>query len=243
MGVFAGVAIVTTVTLGAAAFAGTSFVAVHKNGEGHWKQRITSAGGTVSFVTGPATAPIGSGSVRLMTGSGHGDDAVELRNDSYQDKTLSKLTGLSYWTYMHTNNGQQFPYLILNIDRDGNGTIDDLLFFEPPYQSPGTGGSCATQARTQMDTWQGWNARGGCWYGIDANTFDPTFAAPGIGTQSLDAYITQNPMARIRNASAGGGLRVLVGFASPTDNFDGNVDSFRVAFGTDAKTYDFDPAG
>ena len=192
--------------------------------------------GSVNFVTGPATPPLGVGSAELKTGNGTtgGDCSAELRNSAYSGVKLSSLTALSYWTYDVANNGSQFPYLELNIDTTGTGAApNDALFFEPPFQSTGNGGAdCAHQANTAMNTWQQWDALHGCWwsnYG-DLNA--------GTGTGTLADYLAVHPNATIVNSSSGGGVHLVVGFASPTDQFDGNVDAFTI----NSTTYDFEPS-
>jgi hypothetical protein len=194
-----------------------------------------SCNGSVSFVNGPATPPLGVGSVELKTGNGTagGDCSAEVRNSAYTGVTLASLTALSYWTYDVTNNGQQFPYLELNINTTGTGTTpDDALFFEPPYQATGAGGTdCAHQAATTMNTWQKWDALGGCWWNNLGNL------NPGTGTGTLVDYMATYPNATIVNSSTGGGVHFVVGFASPGDRFDGNVDAFTI----NSTTYDFEP--
>ena len=194
--------------------------------------------GSVAFVNGPASPPLGVGSAELRTGDGTtgGDCSTELRNSAYSGVKLSSLTALSYWTYVTTNNGQQFPYIELNIDSSGTGTApDDALFFEPPYQAPGAGGSdCAHQSSTVMLTWQSWDALSGCWWSNNGTL------NPGTSTGTLGDYLAQFPNARIVNSASGGGVHVLMGFASPTDVFDGNVDAFTIGSHS-STTYDFEP--
>ena len=233
---------VATVALTAGpAFAGVHYQLVNHDGAAGWNFKLgTDASG--GFVNGPATPPFGTGSVHLATGAGHGDESAEIRNKNYNDKPLSQLSKLSYWTYVHHNNGQQFPYLILDVSSTGGKHVDNLLFFEPPYQSPGNGGAtCANQQETKMDTWQGWDAYNGCWYGIDTNG-NPVFAGPGTDSEPLSNYIAAHPKAKIVNPSSGGAVRVLVGFASPEDNFDANVDAFLIKVGDATNQYDFDPS-
>jgi hypothetical protein len=177
----------------------------------------------------------------LKTGNGTtgGDCSAELRNRDYAGVKLSDLTALSYSTYDVSNapNGQQFPYLELNINQGGTGTTpDDALFFEPPYQAPGTGGTdCAHQAATVMGTWQQWDALHGCWWSNDGDL------NPGTGSGTLTDYLALHPNATIVNSSTGGGVHLLVGFASPNDRFDGNVDAFRIATSSSDTTYNFEP--
>src|SRR2546430_12836096 len=42
---------------------------------------------------------------------------------------------LEYSTYVTNFNNGEAPYILLNIDFDGDTTIDDQIFFEPKYQS------------------------------------------------------------------------------------------------------------
>ena len=115
--------------------------------------------GSGGMVTGPATPPLGTGSANLATGNGTsgGDGSEELRNTGYAGVALSAITALSYSTYTTVNNGQQFPYLGLMIATTGSGAPDDILFFEPPYQTPSAGNpSLPDQGVTALNTWQTW---------------------------------------------------------------------------------------
>jgi hypothetical protein len=181
---------------------------------------------------------LGVGSAELKTGDGTtgGDCSAELRNSAYAGVKLSNLTALSYWTYDSTNNGQQFPYLEVYVNWTGGTTVDDALFFEPPYQAPGTGGTdCAAQPATQMNTWQQWDALHGCWWSNDGTL------NPGASTGTLADYLTVHPGSTIVNSSTGGGVHLVVGFASPGDQFNGYVDAFRIATPSSDTTYNFEP--
>ena len=173
--------------------------------------------------------------MELKTGNGTtgGDCSAEVRNSAYAGVTLSSLSALAYSTYDVTNNGQQFPYLELNINTTGTSTTpDDALFFEPPYQATGAGGTdCAHQATTSMNTWQSWDALSGCWWDNNGTL------NPGTGTGTLGDYLTTYPNATIANSATGGGVHLVVGFASPGDRFDGSVDAFTI----NSTTYDFEP--
>jgi hypothetical protein len=202
----------------------------------------TCANGSVSFVSGPATPPLGVGSAELTTGNvtSGGDCAAQLRNTAYAGMKLSDLNALSYSTYVNKNNGQQAPYLSLEVNNSGNagGSVDDIVFFEPPYQQPTTGDpSLPDQGAVAYDTWQSWNALEGGWWDNNGEL--------GYGgsqqVQPLSAYVTAHPNAVIVNASTGGGVRLAVGYASPGDQFDGNVDAFTIGTAASTTTYDFEP--
>jgi hypothetical protein len=249
LGVLVG-SVVLLVAVGVA-WASSTTVVVRPSAMGSWAAQARDASGTpvplndsychgsVNFVNGPASPPLGVGSAELKTGNGTtgGDCSAELRNSAYAGVKLSNLTALGYWTYDSANNGQQFPYLELNINQNGTGTTpDDALFFEPPFQAPGTGGlDCATQAATAMNIWQKWDALHGCWWS-NGGTLNP-----GTGTGTLADYLAVYPNATIVNSSTGGGVHLVVGFASPGDQFNGYVDAFRIATSSSDTTYDFEP--
>jgi FG-GAP-like repeat/FG-GAP repeat len=206
----------------------------------------TSSTATAAFVTGPKTPPIGIGSGELRVGA-DGDSGAQFRNPNFGGTMLNTLTELRYNTYVSNDStapaiGDQTPYIILNVDRDSNGTLDDLLFFEPEYQH-GYTANVPDQGDNVLNTWQSWDALHGGWYGIDANTGDPTFAGAGADVQLLSAYVSANPSAKIMNNNAGGGgVRLVAGFgAGAWDNFVGNVDAVSIRIGTSCTSYNFDP--
>jgi hypothetical protein len=200
-----------------------------------------NATGSGGMVTGPATPPLGVGSANLSTGNGTigGDGAEELRNTAYNGIALSSLTSLTYSTYMVTNNGQQFPYLALMISTTGvPNTQDDILFFEPPYQTHASGNpGLPDQGPTQLNTWQTWDALAGGWW--DNNSV----GTAGTGVVSLSTIEAAYPNATIENPVSGlGAVRFDVGFASPGDQFNGNVDNFTIGTADGTTTFDFEPS-
>jgi hypothetical protein len=215
-----------------------NFHVVNEIGEKGWDIRVTSPDGSVTFVFGPELPPLNDGSVRLFTGT-NGDQGAEIRSDEYRKTRLADLTALRYWTYDVQNNGQQWPYIILQLDLNGDQQVDDLIFFEPAYQTPATGNpALPDQGPTILNAWQQWNALVGGWWSANGIAG----ATPGTGVKSLSDYLAVQPNARIVNSPDGlGGVRLVHGFASATDVFDGNVDA--VTIGVRGKTfiYDFEP--
>jgi hypothetical protein len=196
-----------------------------------------------SMVTGPATPPLGTGSANLQTTPGNGDGASSIATSSLNGIALADLTALSYSTYDTQNNGQQFPYIQLNIsytnDANNDGPGTDTLFFEPPYQTTATGDpSLPDQGATVMDEWQTWNALEGGWW--DNNGV----ANPGSGVAPLSTFLSfyDNPTI-IANVPyfPNDGLAVTVGFGSPGDNYDGYVDNVTIGINGADSTYNFDP--
>lgn len=199
----------------------------------------TDPSDTVDFVTGPATPPLGVGSVELTTGVGSpagGTCTSEVRNSDYAGVKLADLTTLSYWTYDSINNGSQFPYLRLDVSYTGGS---DSLFFEPPYQVAGAGNAdCAHQAAEQIDTWQSWDAVSGCWW--DNNN---EIGGGGTNTDLLSTFISLHPDATIVNAaSTKGGVRLAVGYGSTGDEFQGYVDAVTIGTSSSKTEYNFEPA-
>lgn len=220
-------------------------VVVSHDGQHGWHSLVTDASGSpdpsagsVTFVTGPGTPPRGVGSLRLQTNLGRGDGSAQMRNTNYGGTKLSALSELTYYAYSAVNNGQQFPFLSLDVLASTTATGHDRLFFEPPYQQPTTGNpTCPDQGPTISATWQKWDALNGCWWDNNGE-----LGGGGLlGVQPLSAYIAAHPDAAIVNYTGLGGLRLAVGFASNTDNFDGNIDMVTVGVAGQSTSFDFEP--
>jgi len=219
--------------------------------------------GVVAFVTGPATPPLGIGSLNLQTGNGTthmgGDGSAQIDTSNFDGTLLSTLSALSYSTYVTSNNGQQFPYLKLNVAlNDGSGNYDQL-FFEPPYQTPGSGNSgLPDQGLPALNTWQTWNALEGGWWDNgwtdSSNVYHNVLGTGGLDLVApLSTFLALYPNATIQALPDGygtgvpaPGVSLRVGFASAGDVFNGYVDNFTIATTigqtTQTTTYDFDPA-
>jgi hypothetical protein len=219
-------------TLGTAGAAGTTVVSqAQLDG---WAVQ-TDGTASVAFVNGPAAPPLGSGSVELRVGA-DGDSDAELRNSDWSGTALTDITTLSYSTYVTQYIDGQAPYLILNVDYTGDGVTDDLLFFEPVYQSGTYGGDAvpnqcgANPSCVVLGAWQTWDARAGGWWSLNAGTFGPPLV-------TLASYAAAHPGAQIVNSTTGGGLRVVAGGgAGAWDNFIGNADALTI----NGTTYDFE---
>jgi hypothetical protein len=214
-------------------------VDVTPNNLAGWQPQVIGqpATGSIAFVNGPGTPHCGRGSVQLRVGA-NGAGAVQLRNVGYNGVRLADLTALSYSTFVvQPGTDRQAPFLILDLDLDGNGTIDDQLIFEPVYQSE-TYSPNNPQPEVTSGVWQTWDALHGSWWSVNGLAG----ATPGTGVKPLSAYLAAFPNARIVNSTAGGGLRVAAGFGSPSwNNFVGNVDCVTIGVrGGTTTTYDFE---
>jgi Domain of unknown function DUF11/Carboxypeptidase regulatory-like domain len=220
---------------------------------------------SVSFVNGPATPPLGSGSAQFSVGS-DGGAIAQLRQPDYAGTALpnpspdpdnpnpagNELTELKYSTYVQVGgSASQAPYIILDVDYDNNGTVDDHLVFEPQYQ---IAGFCPSnpQGPVSPGTWQTWDAFNGCWY----STGGAAGSGPGANVKPLITFSAASPNAKIVNSGSNGGVRIVTGgggvigggAASDWSGFVGNVDDFRIGVGFDPDNgpivteYDFEAA-
>ena len=157
------------------------------------------------------------------------DDAAAIRNA--QDEVERGLAGTAARVARRYATA---PFIALEIDWDGNNTIDDELVFEPTYQNPVDGGLCgvgSNQGTPVLQTWQFWDALrndGGmfmaCWWSMN----DPAFP-PGDVIRPLSEYIAAHPNAAIVNLDGNhGGVQIIHGFSEKTDTYDGWVDAFTI---------------
>jgi uncharacterized repeat protein (TIGR01451 family) len=265
----------------AAAFAADTVVTVIPGDLQGWSIETTpgatpspTATPSVTFVNGPATPPAGSGSAELRVGS-DGGAVAQLRHAGYAGTVLptptptpnpsaspgdvttypaaaNELTGLTYSTYVQqAGSGGQAPYIVLDVDYNGDGQRDDQLVFEPQYQ----GSAACLGSGVSAGTWQTWDTQErltnnpqhplarGCWYSLGGE------AGTGPGSvKPLRELMAARPNAKIVNSATGaGGVRIVAGGgAGAWDNFVGNVDKFRIGVGEDSEgspnttTYDFE---
>jgi len=239
------VAILATVATCSMAMA--SSVSVTPSNMGNWSLFTTdnanygtpgggSGTGTAAISAGPAGS---GGGAELATGPGHGDESAQLRNATdWVGTNINDLTTLSYSTYATASNAtppsaSQDSFFIMYL---ANG---DRLFFEPIY---GDGGDVVNPNGNQpapvLNTLQSWDLLKGMWY-------SDNYGGPGSGALSWSAMLALENAAgstTIVNAPAGlGGLRITVGEASTTDNFDVFIDNFSIGTETSTKTYVFGP--
>jgi hypothetical protein len=238
----------------AVVYAATTFLVVSPTNLQGWQIQVTTAATatptpSVTFVTGPGTPPLGTGSVEFRVGA-NGNDAAQLRHPGFAGTRLpnpsatatpaaNELTALSYSTFTQQDgSGGQSPYIILQIDTDGDAGIEDLLFFEPIYQSAAF---CPSNPQPALTTgqWQTWDAFNGCWYSV----FGTNGSGPGANTQQLRTLSAALPTGVIANSSPSGlgGVRLVTGFgAGAWDNYVGNADAFRIGVGANDTVYNFE---
>jgi hypothetical protein len=222
---------------------GNTIHVVDRDNKDSWKIYVDLTG-SVTFdddmTCDPAEVPLSPGALHVVVAQG--DQHARLRSTRYHRTYLRDLTRLDYYTCDESNNGQQLPFILLDIDWNGDNVIDDLLFFEPAYQNTLEGGTCGAgsgQGVQTLQKWQFWDALridGGvfkaCYWALSSPLAGGTGTVgcgPGEFVCSLSDYIAQHPNAAIVNVDGDhGGVQVAHGDASAGDVFDGWVDGFTI---------------
>jgi len=201
---------------------------------GNWEFGLGTCGSSTGVATGyyqngPGDPPLGVGSFGFSIpaiGAGY----PQLRTTDLDGLHLRDLTALSFSTF-DTANGPQAvaPFILLEIDQNGDGVVDDQLVFQP-----------AAQATVQGTLWQTWDAMSGKWWSLHG--------LAGMGTNTagkqLSSYLEAYPNARIVNADQNGGFRLAAGcVGSGWTSFDGSVDALTVGIGITSVVYDFESDG
>ena len=209
-------------------------------GTSGWAIQVTGDATVTLVDPAPAGVPAGTGAARLFTGS-DGTQAAQLRNTTYAGVSLSDISALEYCTYAKQWNGAQVPYIVLNVDVDGDNdfdALDDLLIFEPEYSNGNYNTDIPAQPAVALNTWQCWDALAGGWYSQNG----ANGSGPGIDVQSFSELVEFfGPDAQIVNNDLGqGGVRVVSGFGSPIDVFEAFVDKVKIDVGHNCTVYDFE---
>lgn len=177
-----------------------------------------------SFVHGPGSPPLGTGSARLTVADASGAELFGVA--AYQGTYFRDITKLQYSTYRTSGAPALAIALQFNVDydlADANTGWQGRLVYEP-YQS----GAVVTTG-----AWQTWNPLLGKWWasGNPGKTSCPQ-SAPCTWAQVLATW----PNAGI-GATSGA---VLFKAGSGWGSFDGNVDAFTIGVNGDNTTYDFE---
>ena len=177
-----------------------------------------------------ATAPLGTGSLKLLTTIDNNDKAG--LNSPTLDIPLSKLESLSYKTNQISAtdivNGN--ATIRIWLDLDGDGELDDQLMYEPYYN--GFNGSFTTGWQTWTITptsgkfWSNYNNSYNGLGGVRAGSYASNFTIDDVLAASSTAKII--------------GLSVTMGTWNPSQNV--LVDAVNIVTDTEDITYDFDPS-
>lgn len=179
--------------------------------------------GVVSFVSGPETPPLGSGSAQFNVDDTGG---VILATLSYGGRRLDQIRTLSYSTY-HTGSGPQAISFQFDVDydlTDGDLLWHGRLVYEPYFTETVVPG-----------VWQTWEPRLGKWWATKP---------PGDAFCKQDAPCTWDNLHTLYpNAGVllGGAVYLKAGGGWPAGNY--NVDNLDIGFSTDASDneWNFEP--
>ncbi len=180
--------------------------------------------GTVVFTPGPATPPLGGGSVELTVDS---TGRASFGTAAYKGTALSAINAIEYRAYVSSIGNPESPTLQFDIDYDGGDFNTSYQGRLVTYPTPPT-----------TDTWVAVDALAGTWWATSApgNTICSQ-ATPCSWAQVLSNF----PDAAIRNDPSQGG-NLLFRLGGPiTGGARVNIDDLTVQVGTATTTYDFEP--
>ena len=232
---------VVTLFLSTTAFSQSIITVTNCNLSG-WVNQQNSA----SFTTSVPEPPMNNGTLEFYSPTG---TLANFRSTSFHNTLLSSITEFRYSSFIQSRvNTTDNVYVVLQIDRTGDGLEDDRLLFEPRWQSGHyVIGKAPDQGLTINNVWQTWDMLNGIWWLGPPPRPNPDMV--GGVYFSLTSYISQYPNAKIVNQLLGGGtggIRLNIG-APPLfvgtywgGNFRGNADAFTIAVNGQRITYDFE---
>jgi|GEM_PF-4556979 len=181
-----------------------------------------------SFVNGPATAPLSSGSAQITV---TGTERKNLSTYQFSGKPLSTISVMKYSTYNPSagNGGStnRSGFLFFNVDFNGTDTWQRRLVYVP--SSNGT---------VLQNTWQEWDAisSGNAKWVYSGATW-PVTGQAGTTEKTWNQILTDYPSARIRVTDSQLGIRVGEPYAN---GYTENIDAFKFTETTHSKTFDFE---
>ncbi len=190
-----------------------------------------------SFVTGPETAPIGTGSAQMSVS---GTQRRNIATSAFGGIALSSIKSLVFSTYSQlTGDGalglsERAPYLHFNVDFNGDGAAvyESRLVFVPGANGVVTADEWQTQDAINSGNAL-WVYSGATW---------PTTGQPGTTAKTWNQILADYPLAEVHAAYSFLGFRVGEPYA---DGFTGNVDKvvvgIKTGLNTHTETFDFEP--
>ena len=184
----------------------------------------TRNAGNGTFHTGPATPPLGVGSLELITPTD--EDKVTLFNYEHIGTPLSGINQILYSTYRTAGSEQQVASLNLQVDVNGSAPGGfTTLVFEPVYNT--------SQGAVVSGQWQNWDAYSGgqaIWWSSN----------PIPGAPNRDTFVTWDAiLAANSDAVIVGGIGINQGSGNP--GLTTSVDAFSFGTADACVTYNFDP--
>ncbi len=181
-----------------------------------------------SFVVGPATAPLGLGSVQISV---LGTQRRNLATYRFSGIRLADITTLAFSTYNPSagNGGpaNRSGYLNFNVDFNGTDEWQRRLVFTPP------------SGRIVQNLWQEWDAIDGgnaLWHYSGAKW--PNSSISGSTPKTWNRVLSDYPGVRIRVTDSWLGIRVGAPYAN---GYTENIDAFKFGTADGTTVFDFEP--
>ncbi len=228
-------AVVVAVTFASLAHAATITTVTPSNMDGWvFVNDQTEGPGSGTFVNGPATPPLGTGSAQLTATSS--SDGQILAKPVAQVTKLGDVTSLQYSTYQDAANGSALTAIALqlNIDTDVTDAIttwQGRLVYEPYFTQ-----TIATS------TWQTWNTLNDA---AGTGTGNWWFSNSAVATASGCSQATPCTWAEVLAAYPNIGVNTTTGAivlkaGSGWPSFSGNVDAVTIGVSGNEVTYNFE---
>jgi hypothetical protein len=235
-----------------------------------WTYTNFEALGSQTFVNGPDSPPIGMGSAAFSHEGPAGFNGGTLHSTNLNGIYLRDITDLRYSTYQQgiAASLYQPPYVVLFLDLNDDGFVDDGVAFEPAWQSGNRlmlsglqetlftvanqnieQNGIAPTAAVPANEWWEWDLLIGSWWGRGGALSTGTnklgvFQCWADGCVTIEAIVEVYPNARIisQGGTTGtGGIRLQYGFGGNSHEYVGHVDKLVVGLATgDSTTYDFE---
>lgn len=184
-----------------------------------------------SFVTGPAVAPIGTGSSEMTDPDATG--RIDIATFAFSGVKLADIKTLAFSSYSHSgiSGPTESPYLVFNVSFDGTDSWQKRLVYVPANN-----GAVPQDVWNTNDTIQ---AGAGKW--VYSGATWPVTGEPGTTAKTWTQILSDYPAAKI--LPTGGLMGIRVGEPGPA-GYTGNVDKFVIGIKTgsniDTRTYDFE---
>lgn len=199
-----------------------------------FKQNQAGAEGNVYFVYGPASPPLGIGSLQFKCPD---KKFVRFVTNGFSGVQLKYISEMSYSTYVEQSTlDDDNIYLVLQVDLKGDGIIVPLNF-NPEYQTGKWVNNGWDQGPIIKNTWQAWDLFKGLWW-----QGPPPDPDSGKELYSLEKWINMYPKAKIANfnTTTQGSIRIQAGSPVFGINFVGYLDNFHIKIKSLATSFDFE---
>jgi hypothetical protein len=181
-----------------------------------------------SFVSGPATPPLGTDSIQISV---TGTQRRNLATYQFSGTPLASITSLSFSTYNPSlgNGGSinRSGYLNFNVDFNGTDTWQKRLVFVP-----------SQNGTVVQNTWQEWDAiQSGNAKWVYSGATWPVTGEAGTSFKSWSQILTDYPLARVRVTDSWFGIRVGEPYA---DGYTENIDNIKFGTALGTTTFNFE---